>query len=348
MKAFKYFAPGRAGVEDLPAPVPGPGEVLVAVRACGICATDVKTFQRGHPKIPPGTVLGHEAAGVVVAAGGRAGFAPGDRVVIAPYAPCGECRLCKKGHFSLCEKMAEGSLDPGGFAELVRVPRRIVRQGLLRLPDEMDFVTAALTEPLACCLHGLEALQLRAGESLLIIGDGPMGLLQAAAGRALGAEPIVLSGKAPDRLAVARRLADVVVDASQMDLAAAVERTLPGGADNVIVSVGEVGVAQTALPLVGSGGAINLFAGMPAEAILALDANRIHYSEINVLGTFGFAPAHFRRALTMLAGGQLPVSGLVTGTVTLDGIKDALELAARFEGVKTVALIGEEGPAGVS
>jgi len=341
MKALRYYGPGKAEIEDIPAPSLGSGEVLVSVRACGVCATDVKTFQRGHPKIPPGAVLGHETAGVIVATNGQPNFTTGDRVVIAPYTPCGRCAACRRRHFSLCENLFESSVDPGGFAEMLRVPKRIADQGLLHIPDGLDFVTASLTEPLACCLHGLEALHLGEGESLLIVGDGPMGLLQAAAGRVLGAKPIILSGMTPARLNHARQLADVVVDVSRFDLSAVVEATVPGGADKVMVSVGEVSVAQAALPLVHKGGAINLFAGMPANATLTLDANRIHYDEITVLGTFGFAPEHFRQALSWLASEQMTTSGLVTATVALADVEDALDSAARYEGIKTVVVMGE-------
>lgn len=340
MKALKYYLPGKVELDDLPPPDFGLGEVLVNVRACGICATDVKTFQRGHPKISPGTVLGHEVAGEVFASKNHADFAPGDRVVIAPYAPCRTCRACQRGSYSLCENLFNDSLDPGGFAEQVRVPRRIVEEGLLHIPDELDFLTASLTEPLACCLHGLDALRVQAEESLLIIGDGPMGLLQAAAARALGMRPIILSGIIPLRLEYARQLADVVVDVSQSDLGKVAETTIPGGADKVIISVGDVDAAQTAFSLVRKGGAINLFAGLPHNTTLTLDPNRIHYDEITVLGTFGFAPEHFRKALDMLISNATLFSRLVTATVTLEGVKDALAEAPRYESIKIVVVMG--------
>jgi len=340
MKALKYYGPGKVELDRLPTPTIGPGELLVSVKACGICATDVKTFVRGHPKIAPGAVLGHEVVGEIIA-GGEAGFAPGDRVVIAPYAPCRSCRACRQGYFSLCDHLFESSLDPGGFAETVRVPQRIVEQGLLHLPETLDLVTATLTEPLACCLHGLEALQLQAGESLLIIGDGPMGLLQAIAGRSLGAKPVILSGLTPLRLEMARTLADVVVDISQTDLAEVVTATVPGGVDKVIVSVGDVGAAQAAFPLAGKGGAINLFAGLPANTTLPLDASRIHYDEIRVLGTFGFGPAHFRQALALLTQNPTLFSRLITTTISLAEVKEALTAAARYESIKTVVVMDQ-------
>ncbi len=344
MKALKYAGPGQAEVEDMPTPTSGPGEVVIAVRACGVCATDVKTYMRGHPKIRPGSVLGHEIAGLVVEANGAAGLRAGDRVAVAPYVPCGGCSQCARRRYSLCEHLFDVRLEPGGFSEFLRAPQPIVTSGLLALPDGLSFVEASFTEPLACCLHGMEMLNLRAGESLLIVGDGPMGLLQAELGRLFGASPIILSGMMPERLAHAARVADRVIDAQREDVAAAVRSLTGAGADKVMVSVGAAAAAQAALSLVRKGGAINLFAGMPSEAQLTIDVNRIHYDELMLLGSFGFAPEHFQRALELLARRQVNVADLVTATVPLSGVKAALEAAAQHRGIKTVVVFEEGGP----
>jgi len=344
MKALRYLGPGQVEIEEIPCPAIGPGEVLVEVRACGVCATDVKTFVRGHPKIRPGAVLGHEIAGVIVAADGLPEWQEGTRVVVAPYVPCGACPQCARRRFSLCERLFEVQIDPGGFSQFLRVPARIVSGGLIQLAEPTPFEEGCLAEPLACCLHALESLDIRAGESLLIVGDGPMGLLQAQVGKSMGAAPILLSGMTPERLAQASRWADVVIDAKQDDVAEAVRRETGDGADKVIVSVGEASVAQAALALVRKGGAINLFAGMPREAQLVLDGNRVHYDEIRVLGSFGFGPQHFRRAVEWIGEGQIDVRSLVTATVPLEGVKSALEAAARHQGIKTVVVFGEGGP----
>lgn len=335
MKAFRYYGPGQASLEEIPAPTIGPGEILVSIQACGVCGTDVKTFLRGHAKIPPGSVLGHEMAGVITESD-NPDFSPGERVVVAPYAPCLACDACKRGHYSLCDRLFEEFPEPGGFAEVIRVPKRIISQGVLRIPDNLDYVTASLTEPLACCIHGLEAMDVQPGRSLLIIGDGPMGLLQAMLGKALGADSVILSGATPHRLDFARRVADMVVDASKEDLTAVLARVAPGGVDKVVVSVANENVIHAAIPLIRKGGAINLFAGMPRDAMLTLPASRIHYDEITVLGTFGFWPAHFKRALALLASDDFVPSGFVTATVGLDGVLASLEAAGRYEGIKTV------------
>lgn len=338
MKSVRYYGPGKVSVEELPPPAIGDGELLVAMKACGICGTDVKTYVRGHPLISPGSVLGHEIAGVVMESRHPA-FNSGDRVVVGPYAPCLACAMCRRGHFSLCENLFESSLEPGGFAELIRVPRRLIDQVVFKIADGLDFETASLTEPLACCIHGLDALDFQAGQSLLVIGDGPMGLLQAALGKALGASTVLLSGVTPNRLAFATRVADRVIDSSQRDLAAALKEALPAGPDKVLVSVGSVDLVQQAFALVGKGGAINIFAGMPRDASFPLSVSRVHYDEVSVVGTFGFGPPDFRQAIDLLASGTLPIAGFVTRKVGLDGVEAALQAAGRYEEIKVLAVV---------
>lgn len=337
MKAARYQGIGSIVIEDLPEPVCGNHEVLVAMKACGICGTDIKTYMRGHPLIPPGSVLGHEVAGVILESR-HPGFKVGDRVVAAPYAPCQACSMCRRGHYSLCENLFGASMEPGGFAEVLRIPRRIADQALFTLPDQLDFVTASLTEPLACCFHGLEALDLRKGQSLLIMGDGPMGLLQAALGKALGAYPVILSGITGQRLDFAQRVADFVINVSKQNLAEELQNLLPERPENVLVSVGSVEVAQQALDLVAKGGAVNLFAGMPKDAALSLPIYRVHYEEVRIVGTFGFGPQHFRQALDVLARTTLPLKEIFTHTVALDDIAAALAAGSRYEGIKGVVL----------
>lgn len=337
MKAVRYYGSGKVSVEEMPPPQIKDGEVLVAMKACGICGTDVKTFVRGHPLIPPGSVLGHEVAGVI-AATQHPNFKIGDRVVVAPYAPCMQCTNCQRGHYSLCEHLFELSLDPGGFAELIRVPQRIADQVLFKIADHLDFETAALTEPLACCIHGLEALHFQPKQSLLVIGDGPMGLMQAVLGRALGASPVILCGMTPNRLALASQIADYLIDSSKQDLATALHDLLPAGPENILVSVGSIDLIQQAFTLVAKGGAVNLFAGMPKDATFSMPIYRIHYEEVKIVGTFGFGPAHFRKALDLLTGGTLPITGFVTQKVSLDGVESALQAASSYDQIKVLAI----------
>jgi L-iditol 2-dehydrogenase len=194
-------------------------------------------------------------------------------------------------------------------------------------------------EPVACCLHAFSTVDVKAGESLFILGDGVMGLLQAQIGRWIGAHPVVLSGLTPERLTVASTIADVVVDAGHEDVAAAVRKITEGeGADKVFVSVADVAAAQTALAVVRRGGAINLFAGMPAGSSLSLAMNRIHYDEVLLTGSFGFGPPDFTKAVELISSGKLDVMRLVTASVPLEGALGAMDKLAHQQGLKTIVV----------
>ena len=345
MKALKYYGPGNIRIEEIPVPQAESGEVVLAVEACGICATDIKTFQRGHPKIRPGSGLGHEISGVIVEAPGSGQWQRGARVVVAPYVPCGSCPQCLRGRYSLCPHLFEEALDPGGFSEFVRVPRRLVSQGMIALPESSNSTAICFAEPVACCLRAFSSIDVKARESLFIIGDGVMGLLQAEIGRWIGAHPVIVSGITPERLKVASAVADVVIDARHEDAGDAVRRATAGeGADKVVVSVADVAAAQTALAVVRKGGAINLFAGMPAGSTLPVEINRIHYDEVLLTGSFGFGPNDFRKAVELISSGKLDVMRLVTASVPLEATIDAMEKLVHQQGVKTIVLCNH--PAG--
>ena len=337
MKVLKYIEPQHVEIGDMPRPTIGPGEVLVRVHACGVCATDVKTFVRGHPHIGSGTVLGHEMTGVIEESQ-NGEWEVGERVVVAPYVPCEECVYCRRGQFTLCQNLFAASAEPGGFSEFIRVPLVLVQKGLFRLPKQLDFVAGTLVEPLACSYHGLEALALKQGESFLVIGDGPMGLLQTILARAIGASPLVVAGMTPARLAIAARYADCVIDVNTANLPEEIKKLTKGaGMDKVIVSVGQAQVAEDAVALVGRGGALNFFAGLPSGSRVSIDPNRIHYDEIKLIGTFGFAPSHFAHALESLTWNAGQFRELITSTVPLEGLEQAFINSSHYEGVKTVA-----------
>lgn len=340
MKVLKYIEPRRVEISELPRPTIKNDEVLVRVQACGVCATDVKTFLRGHPHISPGAVLGHEMAGVI-AESQTEDWNVGERVVVAPYVPCEECLYCSRGQYTLCERLFEAFAEPGGFSEYLRVPQRIVQKGLLRLPIEIDFNLGSLAEPIACSYHGLEAIALKRGESLLIIGDGPMGLMQAILAREFGASPIVLAGMTPTRLDIGAHLADRVIDVSKSNLPDEIKAmTNSAGVDKVMVSVGQTQVAEESIALVRRGGMINWFAGLPGGSRINIDPGRIHYDQVTLVGTFGFSHKHFARALESLTRHASDFTQLITGTVPLDGLEQAFIEGSQYAGIKTVAILG--------
>jgi L-iditol 2-dehydrogenase len=342
MKALRYFGPGKIEIEEIERPTLQKGEVLIRTIACGVCATDVKTVRRGHPKIKPGTVIGHEVSGVIVDGNHVEGWHIGDRVAAAPYAPCGHCRPCLREQFTLCDHLMDEVFNPGGFAEYIAIPPRIVQKGLFRVPNGLSLEHAALAEPLGCCLHGLQIMDIQPQDSLLIIGDGPMGLLQAEAARALGVHQIILSGTIPMRLARAALVVDAVIDASREDVGARLQQLCPGGADLVLVSVGDVMVSESAFRYVHKGGTINLFAGLPKDVQFSIDPYLIHYNEVRLLGSFGLAPRHFQQAIALMANGKVNLDGIVTATVPLSGVIDEINRVAEFRGIKSIVKFGEE------
>lgn len=342
MKMWRYVGPQQLSLEEGTAPHPDAGQVVIHVSACGICATDLKTYQRGHPLIPVGAVLGHEVVGVIAELGaGVSGWQVGERVAVAPYLGCGACYFCQRGHFSLCEKLYEAFLEPGGFAEYVRVPARLVQHGMFRLSANVADTTGALFEPLACGLHGLHALALTARDSLLIIGDGTMGLLQAELARHIGAKPIIVSGITPHRLARAQRAADAVIDPREKNLAAEVKRLTNGyGADKVVLAVPDARLVEEALHCVARGGMINIFAGLPSKDTLALSSFRLHYDEVKLTGTFGFGPDDFREAVDLTNRNAIQLDGIVTRTVRFDDLLDAFRAATIARDIKSVMVTG--------
>lgn len=334
MKALRYYGPGDIRIEETPAPELRAGELMVQVRSAGLCATDVKTFQRGHPKIQPGSVLGHEIAGIISEVNQADGWQVGDRVAVAPYAPCLDCPQCQQKSYSTCDRLMEEGIDPGGFSEYVRVSKRIVKQGLVRLPDDISFSMGALAEPIACCLHGLEVLRLRAEDTLLIIGDGTMGLLQALLAKKMGVRKIILTGLIPDRLGKARAIADVVIDVGRQSLTEELRKVAPSGADKMMVSVGDPRVVESSMQYVGRSAIVNIYAGMPKGQMMSLDPNLIHYNEVSLVGTFGFAPHHFRQAVGLLDSMRVDLKQIISGTVSMELISTALMDMAEYRGIK--------------
>lgn len=339
MLAAMFYAPMDVRLEQHPIPRPGPGEVLLKVAAATTCGTDLKTYRRGHPLLfrqaPAG--FGHEVAGIVAATGaGVVECAEGDAVVVANSAPCGQCFYCRRGRFSLCEDLL---LLNGAYAEYLLVPERIVRQNLHRLKPGTSFVAAAMTEPLACALHGIDASEISEGDTVVILGSGPLGLLLTASARLRGAR-VIVTGRGRERLALACRFgAEVAIDVSLMSIQeqreAVLRETEAGrGADVVIEAVGTPETWELAAAMVRPGGLVNFFGGCPSGSRVSLETRPLHYSELTLKGVFHHTPAHFAQALELIAGHHIDVETLITARVPLASLLEVLELLLRKQGVK--------------
>jgi L-iditol 2-dehydrogenase len=235
----------------------------------------------------------------------------------------------------MCEHLFNSALDPGGFSEYARVPAPLVQQGMYHFPTTIDETMGTLVEPLACCLHAMHAMNLTQGDSLLIIGDGTMGLLQAELARTLGAHPIIVSGTMPHRLERASRAADIIINAWSEDMVGRVKQITGGyGVDKVLVSVPNAHLVEEAMAVAARGGTVSLFAGLSEQDHLAISAHRIHYDEVRLLGTFGFGPDDFRQAADMIISQSIHVDGIVTDIVDFGSVDYALRHATPEHGIK--------------
>ena len=302
MRALILHGPGDLRLEDVPDPVPGDGDVLLQVEVALTDGTDLKAYRRGHPvllgELP--SPFGHEVCGIDVATGRR--------VVAANSAPCGRCAACRRGQETLCEHLLP--LLNGAYAELLLVPERIASKNLLPVPPGLSPEVAALAEPLACCLHGIDVAGVEHGQTVAVVGLGPIGLMLGACVADAGARPVAV-GSREERRALAPSFDAVLADAD--------------GADVVIEAAGTVEAWERALSLVRPGGTVLAFGGLPRDARVAVDPYRIHYEEVRLVGAFHHTPRQFRAALAFLASGAHPFERLVTHEVGLEGVGPLFE-----------------------
>lgn len=342
MKAAVVHGLNDIRIEEVKCPDPGPGEVVVKVRAAGICATDIKMLSgQGLPENLP-TILGHEVTGEISALGpGVKGFSPGQRVAVYPIAVCGECYFCRRGRHNLCEReFGLGHGIDGGFAEFVRIPRQIVDiGGICTLSPAISFEQAAMAEPLSCCLAAARQAGVQAGDTVAVLGAGPMGLFHLKVARYAGAK-VIVADVLDDRLETARQMgADYCINTSLENFVEAVKGLTGGrGADLVIAALAFPKVMEEYLPAVRNGGTFNIFGGPPAGQPLTIDPRWLHYGEINITGTFASTPSDFRRALELISSGEIQVQDMISHRFTLDNMLEAVEHVRNRRMIKGVVL----------
>ena len=342
MTAAVLYGKEDLKIEQVPIPSLLPDEVLIRVGSALTCGTDLKVFRQGYHArmIVPPAIFGHELAGVVEEVGEEVRHVrKGMRVVAANSAPCLECRYCRRNQSNLCERLL---FNNGAYAEYIRIPGPIVRQNLLEIPDHIPFTDAALVEPLACVLRGLEETGLQAGDTLGLIGMGPVGLMFIRLAKAKGARVIAV-GKRKSQLAAAKRMgADEIVNMAQVDdvVQEVRRRTFQGeGAD---VAVEAVGTPQTwgwAANMVRRGGMVNFFGGCPTGSTIQLDTSLLHYSEITLKASFHHTPAYIRKALDCLSRGEIRAKDFITGEAPLTRLPEILRHMANRNGDLKTAII---------
>jgi L-iditol 2-dehydrogenase len=340
MKAAMLHGVKDLRVEDVDVPGVGIGEVLVKIKAATTCGTDVKIYQRGYVekiiKLP--TIFGHEWAGEVVEVGEDLDWPKkGMRVRAGNSAPCLHCNMCQKGKYNLCENMI---WLWGAYAEYIKVPARTVLVNMQEIPSHVSFEEAAITEPLACVLHGVEEANVKLGDTVAVIGAGPIGLLHLLTVKKMGAEKIVMIDLVDERLNVAKELgADETINAGKENSVEKVQQLTGGyGADIVIEAIGSPVTWEQALRLARKGGTILEFGGCPPGTEIKLNTEMLHYGELTVLGAFHTTPLHFRKALNLISSRTVDVRPLVTKRMRLEDIKQAFEILSTSKNEIKIAI----------
>lgn len=343
MRAAVLTAPNQMALGEAKDPDPGPGEIVLRVKAATICGTDIRILRgRKTAGVRYPSIIGHEFSGEIAAIGTGVTLPVGARVCVCPAIPCGRCAQCLRGRENLCPDLqAIGYQIDGAFADYIRIPARAVEMGNVHiLPPSMTHAEAALAEPLACVLNGQNKVDVRQGDSVVVLGAGPIGLLHVKLARLRGAARVIVSEPSASRRAAALAAgADVVLDPADGDLRARVRAETRGlGTDVVICAIGIPALAAQAIGLAGLGGRISLFAGFTKSETGQIDINAVHYDELRVTGAFGLSRRDYEDALRMIAGGRIDARSLVTHQFGLAEVDAAFAMAEGGSAVK-VAIV---------
>ena len=333
MKAALLYGVRDVRIEEVPVKKLEPDQALIKIKACGICPTDVRSYT-GMRKISdfPRT-LGHEWVGEIVEVGEDFhGFDVGDRVAPEWRAVCGSCYYCRRGIFNYCQNMQRDKVS-GGFYEYGRSTARYMRL----IPDSVPYEEAAFAEPLACCINGNQESNVTVGDDVVVIGAGPIGLLHVQLAKHKGAR-VIVSELIESRLEMAKELgADDTVCPLKEDAVERVKELTDGrGANTVIVAIGTIKAAQTAIEMAGICGTVNFFAGTYPPGEIPLDPNVIHYKQLVLTGSHDFIPHHFTTALKLIQYGIVKVKPIVSHVIPLEDIASAFDIVAERKGLKVV------------
>ena len=344
MKAAVLEELNKMVVKEVPEPEVGKGDVLVRIKACAICGSDIRTFHYGHKLVTPPQIIGHEMAGIITRMGGEVrGFKEGDRVTVATSVPCLTCDTCNRGYFNLCDNLTGVGFNyGGGFAEYSVLPEPVLKaNNLLKLPDNLSFEYASISEPLACCINGQELSNVQEGDTVVIIGAGPIGCINIAVARVRGAKKVIVCQRSEARLNIARRFgADHYINSGNIDPIKAVTDITNGrGADVVLVAAPSGEAQEQALHMAAKRGRVNLFGGLPrTKPTITFDSNLVHYKEIFVHGAYGSTAAQHQEALNLLSSGRIDAKTFISGTVSLDRILEGFKMAEEGKLLKIVVL----------
>lgn len=343
MRAVYLTGPKKVELRDVDDPVAPDGGLVLDVKACGVCGSDLRRWKEGPPPDVDGVVPGHEAAGVVLDVGkGLTQYAPGDHLAIAPDVHCGRCYYCRRGLNNLCDELRFVGISPefpGGLAEKLVLPAEVLANGIVHpMPEGMSFIEGSLGEPSCSVLASHQRAGTGPGDTVVVMGAGPIGCLHIVIAKARGASVIISEPSATRRKLAERFEPAAIVDPATESLGEQVRDMTGGVGADIVICANPVGQTQTeAVEIVRKRGKVILFGGLPkANPMVSLDSNRIHYGEIEVVGAFSYHPTVHETALDLIARQVIPVDLLVTHTFALDQSDKAFETAAAGEALKVV------------
>jgi L-iditol 2-dehydrogenase len=342
MNAAVLEALDRLAVREVPDPKIDDDSALLRVESVAICGSDVRILHHGNPRVQPPAIIGHEASGVVVKAGKHVTrVKEGDRVAIGADVPCGQCHWCRNGLGNNCAvNYAVGYQIPGVFAEYMKLTRLVLEEGpVTPIADQLSFDEAALAEPLACAINGMELVNMSLGKTVVIIGLGPIGCVMIDLARVMGATKVIGVQRSKARMEIARFYgADVYIDSSSEDVVARCREETDGqGPDVVITACGSVEAHEQAVEMVAHRGYVNLFGGLKKDARpLSVPSNAIHYKECFVTGSHGSVPRQHELAVRLLEKGMVRVRPLITHHFPLAQIEQAFQAMEGRAGMKVM------------
>ncbi|MDE1829753.1 MAG: alcohol dehydrogenase catalytic domain-containing protein [Thaumarchaeota archaeon] len=316
-------------------------DAVIKVDACAVCGYDARVYRNGHKKVKPPLVLGHEICGMTLQDinTGYGTIRSGSRVAVSPVIPCLSCEFCNKRQYNLCNNLREiGSTDDGGFAEYVKIPQQIIKSGgLVQIPDNLKSEEGALLEPLACCLNGFEHLKIEPESSVLIIGDGPIGLLHLEISKKLYQAKVAVVGKIASRIQCARSNgADGVFMFDDETEDEVMNFTDGKGANTVIVATGNPEALEFATKIASKNSTINIFSGFPNNNNFFIDPNWLHYNQISITGSFSSTPQMLQNATKLASEGKINLSRVISHRYSLDNIEQAILDTEGFRGLRVI------------
>jgi len=341
MKAAVYYSPHNIRVEETPKPKIGPNEILVEMKACGICGSDLMEW---YLKNRTPLVLGHEPSGVIVEVGDKVeNFKLGERVFVHHHVACLTCHYCLRGDYTMCEKFGKAHIQPGGFAEYFRVPAPNLQTDTLKIPGNVSFEEATLIEPVACCVRALTKCKVQPGTTVVIIGAGPSGIIHTMLSRSLGASQIIVSDLINYRLEAARRFgADLAINPRSERLVKKVEEVTNGmGGDIVVVTVPNIKAFSEGIDVCRKGGTVCLFAPTPPNEHIRVNPHRLFFSEIKIIPSYSASHIETRTASKLISSGRIKAKELITHRFPLNCIEDAFKTATKSKECLKVVVLNE-------